>query len=170
MLWWPEKEILFDPLHRSSPFKGGQRWEPIQMGHSLHIRGSGGRSRYYSHVYGSTSGGQTLAKDRQGQRERGKGRWMNVMYYFRKKSYLRSSLFALTNPKYQLRMNADVRVCKIILSRDYPCTYCVKLTTWTWFLYWIMKYEGNATSAPAIGRRVVTMNLSSTSSHRQLTK
>jgi hypothetical protein len=30
------------PLHRSSPFIGGQRCQPIQMGHSLHIRGCGG--------------------------------------------------------------------------------------------------------------------------------
>jgi hypothetical protein len=37
------------PLPRSSPFTGGQRWQPIQMGHSLHIRAKwlgegGGRS------------------------------------------------------------------------------------------------------------------------------
>jgi hypothetical protein len=41
ILWWPETEILFDPLHRSSPYIGGQRWQPSQMGHSLHIRRSG---------------------------------------------------------------------------------------------------------------------------------
>jgi hypothetical protein len=23
-LWWPETEILFDPLHHSSPFIGGK--------------------------------------------------------------------------------------------------------------------------------------------------
>jgi hypothetical protein len=42
ILWWPETEILFDPLRHSSPFIGLQRFKPIQMGHSLHIRGSGG--------------------------------------------------------------------------------------------------------------------------------
>jgi hypothetical protein len=42
ILWWPETEILFDPLRHSSPFIGLQRCKPIQMGHSLHIRGSGG--------------------------------------------------------------------------------------------------------------------------------
>jgi hypothetical protein len=34
-------KILFDLLHRSSSFLGGQRWQPIQIVHSLHIRGKG---------------------------------------------------------------------------------------------------------------------------------
>jgi hypothetical protein len=42
MLWWPETEILFDPLNRSSPFIGGRNCQPIQIEHRLHIRGSGG--------------------------------------------------------------------------------------------------------------------------------
>jgi hypothetical protein len=40
ILWWPKTEILCEPLSRSSPFKWGQRWQPIHMGHSLHIGGS----------------------------------------------------------------------------------------------------------------------------------
>jgi hypothetical protein len=41
ILWWWKFEILFDPLPRSSSFLEGQRWQPIQMGHSLHTRGRG---------------------------------------------------------------------------------------------------------------------------------
>jgi hypothetical protein len=41
ILWWWKFEIQFDPPSRSSFFIGGQRWQPIQMGHSLHIRGRG---------------------------------------------------------------------------------------------------------------------------------
>jgi hypothetical protein len=49
ILWWWQFAIPFDPLPRSSSFLGGQRWQPIQTGHSLHIKGKGGgRSRYYS--------------------------------------------------------------------------------------------------------------------------
>jgi hypothetical protein len=46
MLWWGKFEILFDPLTHSSSFIGGQRWQPIQMGHSLHIRGRIGGGLY----------------------------------------------------------------------------------------------------------------------------
>jgi hypothetical protein len=42
IFWWWKFEILFEPLPRSSPFIGGQCLQPIQMGHSLHIRGRGG--------------------------------------------------------------------------------------------------------------------------------
>jgi hypothetical protein len=39
ILWWWKFEILFEPLPHSSSFLWGQRWQPIQMGHSLHMRG-----------------------------------------------------------------------------------------------------------------------------------
>jgi hypothetical protein len=52
ILWWWKYEILFPPFPRNSSSLGGQRWQPIQMGHSLHIRGRGrGLSRYYYRVY-----------------------------------------------------------------------------------------------------------------------
>jgi hypothetical protein len=50
ILWWWKFDLLFDPLPGTSSFLGRQRWQPIQMEHSLQIRGRG-RSRYYSHVY-----------------------------------------------------------------------------------------------------------------------
>jgi hypothetical protein len=42
ILWRWKFEILFDPLRHSSPFIGGERWQPRQKGPSLHIRGRGG--------------------------------------------------------------------------------------------------------------------------------
>jgi hypothetical protein len=37
-----KQNYYLTPLYRSSPFIGEQRWQPIQLGHSLHIRGCGG--------------------------------------------------------------------------------------------------------------------------------
>jgi hypothetical protein len=35
--WWPNFEILFAPLHRSSPFIGRLRCQAIQTEHGLYI-------------------------------------------------------------------------------------------------------------------------------------
>jgi hypothetical protein len=40
-LWWWNFKSYLTPSHSSS-FLGGQRWQPIKMGHSLQIRGRGG--------------------------------------------------------------------------------------------------------------------------------
>jgi hypothetical protein len=37
ILWWSNLEILFAPLHRSSPFIGGLRCQAIQMEHGPYI-------------------------------------------------------------------------------------------------------------------------------------
>jgi hypothetical protein len=37
MLWWSNLEILFAPLHRSSPFIGGLRCQAIQTEHGPYI-------------------------------------------------------------------------------------------------------------------------------------
>jgi hypothetical protein len=37
ILWWPNLEILFDPLHRSSPFIGELRCQAIKMEHGSYI-------------------------------------------------------------------------------------------------------------------------------------
>jgi hypothetical protein len=37
ILWWPNLEILFGPLHRSSPFIGKLRCQAIQMEHGPYI-------------------------------------------------------------------------------------------------------------------------------------
>jgi hypothetical protein len=37
ILWWSNLEILFDPLHRSSPFIGELRCQAIQKEHGLYI-------------------------------------------------------------------------------------------------------------------------------------
>jgi hypothetical protein len=37
ILWWSNLEILFAPLHRSSPFIGGLRCQSIQTEHGLYI-------------------------------------------------------------------------------------------------------------------------------------
>jgi hypothetical protein len=37
ILWWTNFEILFGPLHRSSPFIGELRWPAIQMEHGPYI-------------------------------------------------------------------------------------------------------------------------------------
>jgi hypothetical protein len=42
ILWLWKFEILFGPLPRSSFLLWGQRWQPIQLGFSLNIRGRGG--------------------------------------------------------------------------------------------------------------------------------
>jgi hypothetical protein len=39
------QKYYLTPLYRSTPFIGGQRCQPFQMGHSLYIRGSGGGGR-----------------------------------------------------------------------------------------------------------------------------
>jgi hypothetical protein len=38
--------VISCTIDRSSPFIGGQHWQPIQMGHRLHISGSGGEVVY----------------------------------------------------------------------------------------------------------------------------
>jgi hypothetical protein len=37
VLWWSNLEILFAPLHRSSPFTGGLRCQAIQTEHGPYI-------------------------------------------------------------------------------------------------------------------------------------
>jgi hypothetical protein len=47
ILWWPNLEILFAPLHRSSPFIGGLLCQAIQMEHGPYIAERTPKSRLY---------------------------------------------------------------------------------------------------------------------------
>jgi hypothetical protein len=62
ILWWSNLEIIFSPLHRSSPFIGELRCQAIQVEHGPYIAERTQNAVGEMSVYLTSSGSGTLAQ------------------------------------------------------------------------------------------------------------